>query len=143
MRVSEAMTAKAEYVAPDTTLRKAAELMRNLDCGFLPVSNEEREKLGGVVTDRDITVRAVAEGLNPDTTMVSEIMSKGVSYCFAGDDLESASQHMRDKGIYRLIVLDDRENKNLAGILSLGDILRHDQEQLAASTAKDIASQAA
>lgn len=143
MKVNEAMTSDAQYIAPGTKLREAAEMMRNLDCGFLPISDDERKKLAGVVTDRDITIRAVAEGLNPDTTTVSEIMSSGVSYCFSEDDLESASKIMREKGIYRLIVLDDREHKNLAGVLSLGDVLRHNQESLAASTAGDITRQQA
>ena len=143
MYVREAMTTKAEYIAPDTSLRKAAEKMRELDCGFLPVSDEKGKKLIGVITDRDITIRGVATGLDPERSVVSDIVSGSTLYCFADDALETAADSMRKKGVHRLIVLNNRDEKDLLGIISLGDIFRHNQETLATNVARDIYKKAA
>ncbi|HUG98016.1 MAG TPA: CBS domain-containing protein [Gammaproteobacteria bacterium] len=134
------MTDKPRFVSAATTLQEAARLMRDLDSGFLPVADEREEKLSGVVTDRDITVRAVADGLDPAKTTVTDIKSDSVLYCFKDDDVADAAKRMRDKQVYRLIVLDNRENKKLCGVVSLGDILRHGQSALAAKTAEGIAA---
>lgn len=138
MRVHELMTDKPQIVPGATTLQEAARKMRDLDFGFLPVADEREEKLSGVVTDRDITVRAVAEGLDPAKTTVAQIKSDSVMYCFRDDDVAEAAKRMRNKQVYRLIVLDDRESKQLCGVISLGDILRHEQHELAAETAEAI-----
>lgn len=143
MKVSEAMSKNAEYLAPSTTIMVAAKRMRDMDCGFLPVSDEKKEKLQGVITDRDITVRAVAEGLSTQETRVDKILSEKVLYCFKDDDIESAADSMRKQQVYRLIVLDNKNDKNLVGILSLGDIVRHDQESVASRAAKGISKSAA
>lgn len=141
MRISEVMTKEVEYLPPDTSLKDAASKMRELDCGFLPVSNAQGERLSGVITDRDITVRAVAEGLDPERTKVSDIMSPHVDYCYAKDEVESATSIMSNKGIYRLVVLDDPNSKRLCGVISLGDVMRHNCLDIAAGAAKDISSQ--
>jgi CBS domain-containing protein len=138
MRVQEIMNPKPRYVAGTTTLHEAAKQMRDLDCGFLPVADERQEKLSGVVTDRDITIRAVADGCDPDKTTVAEIKSDKVLYCYKDDDVADATRHMHDKQVYRLVVLDDRKSKQMCGILSLGDVLRHDQVELAAKAAEGI-----
>lgn len=138
MRISEVMTRNVEYLAPDASLKDAALRMRELDCGFLPVSSVTGESLSGVITDRDIAVRAVAEGLDPANTSVADVMSKHVDYCFAGDALDSATRHMSEKGIYRLVVLDAKDSKQLCGVITLGDLLRHDCDDLAVSAAKRI-----
>jgi CBS domain-containing protein len=140
MQVHELMTSKPQFVPSSTTLKEAAQKMRDLDCGFLPVADAREEKLAGVVTDRDIAVRAVADGMDPTTTTVTDIKTDGVLYCFKDDDVKQAAERMRSKQVYRLIVLDDRENKKLCGVISLGDIMRHDQSALAGETARGIVS---
>jgi CBS domain-containing protein len=140
MQVHELMTSKPQFVPSSTTLKEAAQKMRDLDCGFLPVADAREEKLAGVVTDRDIAVRAVADGMDPTTTTVTDIKSDGVLYCFKDDDVKQAAERMRSKQVYRLIVLDDRESKKLCGVISLGDIMRHDQSALASETARGIVS---
>lgn len=140
MQVQDVMTKDAQYTPLDTSLKEAAETMRDLDCGFLPIGNEDNTKLLGVVTDRDIVIRAVAEGKDPTGTPVTEAMSKKVLYCFAEDNLEQAAESMQSQQVYRLIVLDNAERKNLCGVISLGDILRHQEIVLSADTAEAIAA---
>jgi len=140
MKVREAMTENVAYIHSSTTLEQAAMKMQELDTGFLPIGDSPDGKLKGVVTDRDLALRAIGDNLDPATSTVDEIKTERVLYCFAGDDLESAAQSMQDQQVYRLIVLDDEENKHLAGIISLGDIVRHGQQDLAARTAQGIAS---
>jgi CBS domain-containing protein len=141
MRISEVMTKGVQYLPPDTNLMDAARKMRDIDCGFLPVSNAKGERLAGVITDRDIAIRAVAAGMDPSQTKVSEVMSAHVDYCYAKDALESATDIMSSKGIYRLVVLDDAASKKLCGVISLGDVLRHNREDLATHAAKEITHQ--
>ena len=112
--------------------------MRDLDVGFLPVADEREQKLSGVVTDRDITLRAVADGCDPAKTTVADIQSDRVLYCFKDDDVTDAARGMQTQQVYRLVVLESRDNKKLCGVVSLGDILRHDQPALAARTAEAI-----
>jgi CBS domain-containing protein len=138
MQVRELMTDKPKFVPGTTTLQEAAQKMRELDTGFLPVADEREQKLSGVVTDRDITVRAVADGLDPAKTTVADIQSDRVLYCFRDDDVEEAARRMQAKQVYRLVVLDDRDNKKMCGVISLGDIVRHKQPELAFKTAEAI-----
>lgn len=138
MQVREIMTSKPRFVPATTTLEEAARKMRDLDCGFLPVADPREEKLSGVITDRDITLRAVADGRDPAKTTVSDIQSDRVLYCFKDDDITDAARSMQEQQVYRLVVLESRDNKKLCGVVSLGDILRHDQPALAARTAEAI-----
>jgi len=138
MQVREIMTSKPQFVPANTTLEEAARKMRDLDCGFLPVADPREEKLSGVVTDRDIAVRAVADGRDPSKTTVADIQSGRVLYCFRNDDIVDAARSMQKQQVHRLVVLDNRENKKICGVVSLGDILRHDQPALAARTAEAI-----
>lgn len=140
MLVKEVMSGDARYMSPDASLSQIAKEMRILDSGFVPVSDAQGENLAGVVTDRDVVIKALADGRHPETTTASEIMSHNVDYCFSEDDLETVCKTMKDKGIYRMVVLDNSDNKRLCGILSLGDLYRHDQRDLAASTAEGIVS---
>jgi len=119
MKVREAMTRGAECVRPDTPLQEAARKMRDLDVGPLPVCGDN-DRLVGMLTDRDIAVRAVAEGKDPTRTPVRDVMTEGVSYCFEDDDVAEASRQMSDKQIRRLVVLN--RDKRLVGIVSLGDL---------------------
>src|SRR5687768_10985150 len=97
MKVREVMTRGAECVRPDNTLQEAAERMRSLDIGPLPVCDNDR--LVGMVTDRDITVRATAEGWDPWTTKVREAMTPDILYCFEDDDVKQAAKTMKDKQV--------------------------------------------
>jgi CBS domain-containing protein len=119
MKVYEIMSRDVDVVAPETTLRDAAERMHSLDVGVLPVCADDR--LVGVITDRDITVRATADGLDPFSTQVGEVMSRDdVVTCSEDEDVEDAARMMRDKQVRRLPVLN--RERRLVGILSLGDV---------------------
>jgi CBS domain-containing protein len=121
MRVSEVMTRDVRIVAPDQNLQEAARLMGELDIGALPVA--ENEKLVGMITDRDITVRAVARGRGPDSP-VREAMSKDIKYCYDDQTTDEVTRNMGDIQVRRLPVVD--RNKRLVGILSLGDLAHAD-----------------
>ena len=131
MQVKDVMTRGAECVRPEATLQEAAQKMKSLDVGPLPVCDNDR--LVGMLTDRDITVRAVAEGKDPRATRVRDAMTEGISYCFEEDDVADAARLMKEKQIRRLLVLD--RNKRLAGIVSLGDLaVETGDEHLAGQT---------
>jgi CBS domain-containing protein len=117
MKVSEAMTTDVRIASPSQTIQQAARMMAEIDAGVLPVGDNDR--LVGMITDRDIAVRAVAGGL-PANTPVSEIMSREVKYCFADDDVDEVAHNMGDIQVRRLPVLN--KDKRLVGILSVGDI---------------------
>src|SRR4051812_32266960 len=119
MQVKDVMTRGAECARPDDTLQEAARRMKDLDVGPLPVCGDN-DRLVGMLTDRDIVVRAVAEGHDPRTVKVRDAMTEGVSYCFEDDDVAEAARLMREKQIRRLVVLN--RDKRLAGIVSLGDL---------------------
>jgi CBS domain-containing protein len=112
------MTRDVQVVAPDATIREAAALMKALDIGPLPVC--DGRTLLGVVTDRDLAVRATAEGRDPNTTRVREVMSAGVVTAFEDDDVRDAAKLMQREQIRRLLVLS--RDKLLVGIVSLGDV---------------------
>lgn len=143
MRVKDVMTDKCSFVSPETNLQEAARKMRDLDCGFLPIGNESRGKLEGVITDRDIVIRAIAEGADPVEAKVEDWETQRVLYCFEDDDLKSAADSMHDQQVHRLIVLNNPEEKQLCGVISLGDIARHKEEHAAADALEGIASKSA
>jgi len=118
MRVCEVMTQGAECTQPDTTLADAAQRMKSLNVGALPVC--EADRLVGLITDRDITVRATAQGCDPRATTVREAMTPDIVYCFDDQLVGDAARIMEDHQIRRLPVLGGDER--LVGILSLGDI---------------------
>ena len=134
MKVSRVMTSDVECIAPDTTLQKAAQRMKALDVGFLPVC--EKDRLIGTVTDRDIAIRSVAEGLGIRKTTARDIMSIQVYYCFDDQDISECGHAMQDQGVRRMLVLN--RNKKLVGVVSLGDIATKSGEApLAATTLKE------
>jgi CBS domain-containing protein len=118
MQIEQIMTRNVEIISPETTLREAAQKMRDLDVGSLPVCDGERLK--GMLTDRDITIRATAEGRNPDTTQAIDVMTAAIIYCYEDQDVAEAAQVMEKKQIRRLPIVD--RNKKLVGIVSLGDL---------------------
>lgn len=121
MRISEVMTRDVRVVAPDQTIEEAARLMAELDIGALPVA--ENEKLVGMITDRDIAVRAVANGRGPQTP-IAEAMTQDIKYCFDDQTTDEVTRNMADIQVRRLPVVD--RNKRLVGILSLGDLAHAD-----------------
>jgi len=118
MKVSDVMTPEVEAVNPDDTLRTAAELMADLDSSALPVG--ENDLLIGVITDHDITIRAVAEGQDPEKTTVRQAMSAEVLYCFEDESVDDVSQRMGGWWVRRLPVVS--QDKRLIGTVSLGDL---------------------
>lgn len=118
MQAKDIMSKKPEFLPPTATLKQAADQMRTHDYGFIPVG--ENDRLIGTVTDRDMTIRAIAEGKDPTKTTLRDIMSKGINYCFETDTLEKVAQQMEELQIRRLVVLN--KDKRLVGIISLGDI---------------------
>ena len=117
MKISELMTPDVEIVQPDDTLHTAAKMMADLDTGALPVG--ENDRLVGMITDRDITVRAVAQGRGPDTK-VREAMSEQIRFCFEDEDTQEVGRKMSEWAVRRLPVLN--RDKRLVGIVSLGDL---------------------
>jgi predicted transcriptional regulator len=126
MQVKEVMCKDFKIIQPDTTLREAAEYMRQRDCGYLPVGKDDR--LTGAVTDRDIIVRGIAPGHNPDDTMVKDIMTEKVVYCFEEEDLKEAAKRMKEQQIRRLIVLNSA--KRMTGVITVGDIARASNDNM-------------
>jgi CBS domain-containing protein len=134
MKIRDVMTRDVEYVPSNTTLREAAECMARLDAGFLPIGNSSQDKLQGVITDRDITIRGVARGLDPNTATIEQVKSDRVHYCYEDESLEDAARHMGEQQIYRLIVLDIDRDKRMTGVISLADIARSEGHSLAGQT---------
>ena len=118
MKVKEVMTPGVECTRPESTLQQAAERMKALDVGPLPVC--ENDRLVGMLTDRDITIRATAEGWNPKAAPVRDAMTREVITCFEDQDVREAARLMKEKQIRRLPVLN--RAKRLVGIVSLGDL---------------------
>ena len=139
MQVKEIMTRDVECIPPDTTLQEAARRMRDLDVGPLPIC--EGDRLTGILTDRDITIRAVAEGRDPKSTTVREVMSPDVFYCFEDQEVAEAARLMKDQQIRRVLILD--RQKRLVGIVSLGDLaIEAGDDKLSGSTLEAISEPA-
>lgn len=127
MKISEILTPDPECVTPRTTLAQVAQKMKTLDVGMLPVCEDDR--LIGTITDRDITVRAVAASYHPSTTTVREAMTREMVYCFDDEDIAEAALLMESRQVRRLPVIN--RDKRLVGIISLGDLaVRTHRERL-------------
>ena len=137
MQVKDVMTRGAEVVRPDATLQEAASKMKSLDIGPLPVC--DGDKIIGMLTDRDITVRATAEGLDPKQTKVREVMSKELITCLEDQDVKEAAELMQSKQIRRVPILN--KDKRLVGMLSLGDLAHRSQDsKLAGKTLEEVST---
>jgi CBS domain-containing protein len=140
MLVKEVMTSDVECASPDTTLQEAARRMKELDVGPLPICGDD-DRLAGMITDRDITIRAVAAGLDPTRAKVRDIMTPNIIYCYEDQDVSDAAHMMEQNQIRRLVVLN--HDKRLVGILSLGDLaVDTGDERLAGHTLEAISEPA-
>ena len=124
-KISEVMTSEVKVVSPEDSLQDAAAIMAEQDVGALPVCDGSR--LQGMITDRDITIRAIANGRGADTP-VSEVMTDDVVWCTEEDDTQDVLERMGDRQIRRIPVVD--EDRNLVGIVSLGDLAIEDEENV-------------
>ena len=127
MKISECMSRDVQVVQPDQPIQEAAQFMLRADAGSMPVCDGER--LIGLLTDRDIAVRAVAEGRGPDTP-VREAMTDHIDYCYDDDEIEDVAVRMSDMQVRRFPVIGREDNK-LVGIVSLGDLTRSDESDAA------------
>lgn len=127
MKVSKAISRHVETLAPNESIKEAARRMAQRDIGYFPVC--EHGLLVGIITDRDITCRAVGDQHKAEKK-VADVMSKGVAYCFDDDDLTTAIRLMEQNRIRRIPVLDRAQH--LVGVLSLTDIARHAPHKLTA-----------
>lgn len=117
MKVSEAMTSNVRVANPDETIQNAARLLAEIDAGALPVGEED--KLVGMITDRDIAIRAIAEGKGPDTK-IRDVMTPDIRYCFDDQEVDEVQKNMGDNRVRRMAVVN--HDKRLVGILSFADI---------------------
>ena len=124
MEVSEIMTPDCQLIDPSASVREAAQRMRDENLGALPVG--ENDRLIGMVTDRDIVTRGLAQEVRPGTTSVRDVMSEKVFYIFDDDDIDQAAQCMADHQVRRLPVLN--HDKRLVGIVSLADLAHTGEE---------------
>jgi CBS domain-containing protein len=139
MQLKDVMTPQVEVLSPAATVREAAQKMKALEVGPLPIC--EGDRVVGMLTDRDITVRAVAEGRDPATTPVSEIMTPDVLYCYEDQDVHEAARLMAEQQVRRVLVLD--RDQRLVGIVSLGDLAVYTgEEQLTSEVLEEVSEPA-
>lgn len=117
-QIKDVMSPNFKFMAPDAPVSQVAEQMRDMDCGFMPLA--ENDKMVGMVTDRDITIRAVAEGKNPENTPARDVMTAKTYYCYDDQDVEEVCNNMGEIQVRRLPVVN--RDKRLVGIVSMGDL---------------------
>lgn len=120
MIVKNICTKDVQYVSPDTSLSKVAQLMEQHDCGSILVG--EDDKLTGVITDRDIALRCVAKYKDPAVMMAGECQTPQVLYCYENDEAKDVLDNMAKNKVRRMVVLDNQQDKRLVGIVSFGDL---------------------
>ena len=118
MRVSEAMTREVRVANPGQSIREVARIMAEIDAGVMPVG--ENDRLVGMITDRDIAIRAVAQGKGPDTPVREVMSSEKVLYCYDDEELDHVAKNMSEHQVRRLPVVN--REKRLVGIVSFGDV---------------------
>ena len=133
MKTSKCMTRDVQLVSPTQTIRDAARMMAELDAGALPVQQDDR--LVGMITDRDIAVRAVAQGKSPETP-VRDVMSPELLYCFDDQEIEDVARNMGEVKVRRLPVVN--RDKRLVGIVSIGDLALKEEQTLTGSAVAKI-----
>jgi CBS domain-containing protein len=139
MKVRDVMTREVQVVHPEATLAEAAQTMQRLNIGPLPVC--DGDQLKGMITDRDITVRATASGLDPKTAKVQQAMTDEVVYCYDDQDVKDAAKLMQEHQLRRLVVLN--HDKRLVGIVALGDIaVDADNDKMSGQTLQQVSEPA-
>jgi len=117
-QIKDVMSPNFKWMAPDSPISQVAQQMRDMDCGFMPLA--ENDKMIGMITDRDIAVRAVADGKDPQQTKARDIMTPKTYYCYDDQDIEEVCNNMGEIQVRRLPVVN--RDKRLVGIVSLGDL---------------------
>ncbi|MCP4319254.1 MAG: CBS domain-containing protein [Hyphomicrobiales bacterium] len=136
MKVKDVMHSGVSWVEPDTKLSAIAKIMQDEDIGSVPVG--ENDRMIGMVTDRDITCRALANGKNPETLTARDVMSPGITFCVESEEIEDALQIMEKNKIRRLPVIS--EEKRMVGMLSLGDIASSLPQDLAGEVMRAVSA---
>lgn len=136
MKVKEAMHTGVQWVSPDLPLPAIAQKMKKYDVGIIPVG--ENDRLVGMVTDRDIALRGVAQGKDPSQLTAKDVMTKGVIWCHDTDSINDAAHLMESKKVRRLPVID--ANKRMVGMISLGDISHMASLKIAAELTKAVSA---
>jgi CBS domain-containing protein len=133
MKVREVMTSDVQVARPTDTIQAVAQQMAQLDVGSMPICDGRR--IQGMVTDRDITVRGVAQGLQGDTP-ITQVMTGNLEYVMADDDLDQAHDKMSAAHVRRLPVID--QNQELVGIVAMADLARQDEDREVGATVQEI-----
>ena len=134
MKVAEIMTTDVFLTAPTRSIREAAETMQRMDVGSLPVGDGDR--LVGMVTDRDIAIRAVARGMGAETP-VREVMTQDIRYCYEDEDVDHVARNMAELEVRRLPVVN--RDKRLVGFVSLADFAHCGDEESSEELLKGVA----
>jgi CBS domain-containing protein len=129
MKIKEIMTREVEVIHPTDSLQTAAQKMRDRDVGLLPIY--DGNQLTGVITDRDLIVRAIAAGMDPRAMFGRELMTSPVIFCYEDQDVEEAARMMHENQIRRLLILN-RADQHLVGVLSLGDLAVNSDDKVSA-----------
>ena len=136
MKVKKAMHEGVQWVEPMTSVKEIARLMRKHDIGAIPIG--ENDRLIGMVTDRDIVCRCVAEGSDPTKATARQVMSKGIVFCRDEEELDDAARIMEHKKIRRLPVIN--KDKRMIGMLSLGDVSQAGSRELTGEVMKSVST---
>lgn len=135
MQAKELMTRTVECISPDTDIREIARIMRSLDIGFVPVCDNDR--LIGTITDRDIILRVIADGKDPDDCVAREIMTENLCWCYDDQTAEEIANYMASQEVRRVVVLN--RQKRLAGVISIGDLAKGGEQAKAGEAIGTIA----
>ena len=135
MKLREIMTSDVEVIHPNDTLQTAAQKMRDRDIGFLPVCDGDR--LIGVLSDRDVVVRALADGVDSQAIVGRDLVTSPAIYCFDDQSVDEAAKLMHDNQIRRLVVLN-RDDKQMVGVVSLGDLAVNVDDKLSGEVLQSI-----
>lgn len=135
MMIRNIFTKDVQYVAPDTPLNEVARLMEEHDCGSILVG--EGEKLTGMITDRDIVLRCVAKSQNPSSMTAGQCQTPEVLYCYEDDETEDVLENMAENKVRRIVVLNNKQDKKLVGIVSFGDLSAACEDKEASGKAMD------
>ena len=127
MKVKDVMHRGVAWVGPETSIKQLAQMMRDEDIGSIPIG--ENDRLVGMVTDRDLAVRLLAEGRDPGRTKVREVMTPEVRYVFEDEDVSHVADNMAEQQVRRMPVVN--RDKRLVGVVSVGDLAQGKDPQLA------------